>query len=234
MEKIVLYLKDLLKAEKFILTGSYALQKIGLFPWAVNDLDVLLYKPIGETTAFLKAVKEVTQEAEEYPDEDSFYQIKLPQVDGTIVKVDVWIIAEKEVTRAGECFDLADGTSISTIPGIIKAKKSYTRGKNHFKHLVQRKAMAGLIYKEGEFEAYVSDQVKGVTTTTVSGYISKLIGTKNNPFQYRKETPATQKEWLEAVTRIQMALCRAESKEMQEVISEEIVPELLREGEQSV
>lgn len=231
MEKIALYLKELLKAEKFILTGSYALQKMGLFPWAVNDLDVLLYKPTGETLTFLNAMKEATADPDEYPDEDSFYQIKLPQMDGTIVKVDVWLLSEKRDTRVDECFDLADGTSISTIPGIIKAKKSYTRGKNHFKHLVQRKAMAGLIYKEGEFEAYVSDQAKAITTVSVSGDISKLIGTKNNPFKSRKETPATQKEWLKAVTQIQMALCRAESKEMKDVISEEIAPELLREEE---
>ena len=199
MEQIIKYLQELLKAEKFVITGSYALQKMGFIQFTeISDLDILLYNPSPETKVFLEALDVLKNHDSDYGNEQDQYQIQLPQLDQTLVKVDVWVLSDTQmVSRKVEILELSDGLCISTLPGIIAAKKRYKTGRNAFKHLIQRKQMAEKIYTPGEFEEFVKSEEKKYREISMKDLAGK--GGKKTPFQKLEPNPPTVEQWREAL-----------------------------------
>lgn len=117
--------KAMLPCEQFIVTGSYALNRMGLTN-KVHDIDVLLINASVEAKDALfnlgqcqesKHLNPPHESKSEYPDERP---IRIMHND---VKYDFWTEAEaRELV-----LELNDGFAISQVPGIVAAKKRSNR-----------------------------------------------------------------------------------------------------------
>ena len=145
MEALILKLKTLLPAEKFIVTGSYALFKYGLTPQAnVKDLDIILSKP--EPTA----VNNMVNLSNDFPAKTK------PQKKSSVnyifmvdnIKVDVF--TESQYTEDTLSIN---GVFYSSVAHIISAKKTYGR----MKDWLQLRDMARMFFKEEEFQSFLNN-----------------------------------------------------------------------------
>lgn len=139
------HFKALLQCEQFIVTGSYALQKMGLISeGAVGDLDIILVNPTEE------AINILARLAEESPVETQFnYPKKGIILKFNGAKIDFFFETQAIVT------DLTvDGVLISPVNRIIDAKKSYNRDKDWY----QLRKMSRIFFKQEEFETYLNSK----------------------------------------------------------------------------
>ena len=146
MEKTILHFKTLLPCEQFIVTGSYSFMIMGLTQKA-EDIDIVLVNPTSEAISILDRLQESEESKHlknEYAGAKRVYRIM-----HNSIKVDVFIDSVKM-----ECFELANGLLISTIPLTIKAKKSYSR----LKDWLQLRTYAEIFYKQSEFDAFLEKE----------------------------------------------------------------------------
>ena len=146
-KEAIKHFKTLLQCEQFVVTGSYALQKMGLISkgiGTVGDLDIILVNPTEE------AINILTRLAEESPAETQFHYLKkgiILKFNGT--KIDFFFETQAIVT------DLTvDGVLISPVNRIIDAKKSYNRDKDWH----QLRKMSRIFFKQEEFETYLNSK----------------------------------------------------------------------------
>lgn len=138
---LILKLKTMFPATDFIVTGSYVLAEYGLMDSNnVQDLDIILVNPTPETTEALK------RWMTDFP---AYSTTKLPKEVNCqaifmfdSVKVDVFTY-----TNFIEPVLIVDGIKYTTIPHILKAKKSY----NRMKDWLQCRDISRMFFKQEEF-----------------------------------------------------------------------------------
>lgn len=146
-EEIIKQLKALLPCEQFVVTGSYALQQMGLVTkamGAVGDIDIILVNPTEESVNIL------TRLQSEFPAKTKFEYEKKGFIfvqDG--VKIDVFIESVKEETEL-----MFNGILLAKVDHIINAKKSY----NRMKDWIQLRKISRLFFKEEEFTTFLNNQ----------------------------------------------------------------------------
>lgn len=143
MEATIKTLKQLFVCEQFVVTGSYAMRRMG-FTNTVKDLNIILVNPIPTTKEILKTMSIPQPVESHYPTDPDHYNI-----DMSGVKVDVWVRGVIVPSIA-----LADGFEINQVRGIIDAKKSF----HSLKHLIQRKVWASLIYTHDEDSTFIEKE----------------------------------------------------------------------------
>jgi len=200
MENVIRYMQELFPADKFIVTGSYALSRLGLWNYPVKDLDILIYKPTNEAMELLKSLNDPPPEDDDYPEKEGQYKILFPQVNGEILKVDIWV--EKDEKRFETAIALADGITVATPVPLIKAKKSY----KGLKHLMQRKMIAELFYTPGELETWIANQAKSAERVMKTTGLKHVEKTLQKPFQAPPKGATTLEEWRKAVTNMMGAV----------------------------
>jgi len=142
IEEAIKHFTKLLPCDKFIITGSYALHRLGLCE-RVTDLDVELYEPLPESIEILKRM--ALPQREGYPAKENYYKLEFNEL-----KVDFFITKKQRRTIA-----LADGIFVSHPVDIVFHKKQY----NSFKHWLQLKAIAGIFHDDNEFNGFIQQQV---------------------------------------------------------------------------
>jgi len=129
------HLKTILPAERFVLTGSYALSKIGLTIWTetLNDLDIILYKPTDEALATAQRLMDETPAATK-PKEGYVSKLGLKYIfKFNDIKIDIFIQeAEPKATLLVENGEI----EINNTVNIFAAKKLANREKD-WKQLYQ-------------------------------------------------------------------------------------------------
>jgi hypothetical protein len=133
MKEVLDELKSLIKAEQFVVTGSYALQELGLYDKKVKDLDVLIYKPDEVSLEVLERLK-TKEHNDDYPDSKVHFKCRLRDTD-----IDIWITDKLQST-----ITLSNGLSLAKPFEIAKAKVGYLR----LKDVVQLKYIASNIYPD--------------------------------------------------------------------------------------
>ena len=138
VEEIIRHYKTLFQCEQYVVTGSYALKRMGLVNKS-DDIDIILVNPTQETQDTLARLEK------EYPAKTH------GSGDTTIfmhedTKIDVFIENAKIETLQ------VDGFEISTAKKIINAKKRMGRPKDY----VQLSAWRQNILSEKEWYEYVS------------------------------------------------------------------------------
>ena len=154
MKKAIKHFTKLLTCEQFIVTGSYALQQLGLWSGA-KDLDILLVNPTSESVEILKRLQEKPINPD-YPGSDEQYRV--PYED---IYVDFFIKKTKQpallVFEAGPAPKMMMWIAYPT--EIAKAKKKYPGEKQ----LLQRKIIAELFYNPKELEAHLESKQQRLT-----------------------------------------------------------------------
>lgn len=171
MKETILKLKTMLAADRFILTGSYALAKYGLRSnMDINDIDIILIKPtIGtcetinrfmkefpaKSTAKIKPIPIPNEVEPLMPAGTKPYKSSVqPSCLMAIFmfdrfKIDIYI---------QEYFDEPilniDGIEHTTIPHIVKAKQSYGR----MKDWLQLREMSRVFFKPEEFTNILNNE----------------------------------------------------------------------------
>jgi hypothetical protein len=146
-KEVIKHFKTLLQCEQFVVTGSYALQKMGLVSektGTVGDLDIILVNPTEE------AVNILSRLAEESPAETQFNYPKkgiILKFNGT--KIDFFFETQVIATDL-----MVDGVFISPANRIVEAKKSYNRDKDWH----QLRKMSRIFFKQEEFETYLNSK----------------------------------------------------------------------------
>lgn len=146
-KEAIKHFKALLPCQQFVVTGSYALQKMGLISegvGSVNDLDIILVNPTEEAVSIL------TRLAEESPAETQFNYPKkgiILKFNGT--KIDFFFEAQVIATDL-----MVDGVFISPADRIVAAKKSYNRDKDWY----QLRKMSRIFFKPEEFTNYLNSK----------------------------------------------------------------------------
>jgi predicted nucleotidyltransferase len=139
--EIYYHYKGIIKAEKFILTGSTVLHLHGLLKKEPKDIDIIVVNPDQLSIEILKRLQETTNPNFNHYDGTMF------QIKHEATKVDFFIVNElKEKT-----LELKDGIEMSLVMPIIKAKKSYSRDKD----VLDLMSMAKNIYSNNELNLYV-------------------------------------------------------------------------------
>jgi hypothetical protein len=140
-KEVINHLKTILISEQFIVTGSYALSKMGLVEESkVGDLDIILVKPIESTLEVLKRLQE------EHPAKTKMY------ADGYIflidnIKVDIFCKQDKINTEL-----IVDNIYIATVDHIVREKKIC----NRLKDWKQLRKIAKLICSREEIERFLN------------------------------------------------------------------------------
>jgi len=147
MEKIIQHFKTLLPCEQFVVTGSYSFLVMGLTKKAA-DIDIVIVNATPEAISILDRLQE-SEESKHLKNEYVGQSKKAYRIMHNSVKVDIFIDTVKM-----ECFELANGLLVSTIPATIKAKKSYSR----LKDWLQLRTCAELFYKQSEFDAFLNQE----------------------------------------------------------------------------
>ena len=150
MEKIIQHFKTLLPCEQFVVTGSYSFVIMGLAKKA-SDIDIVIVNATPEAISILDRLQD-SVESKHLKNEYIGQSKKAYRIMHDSVKVDIFIKNQKM-----DCFELANGLSIATIPLTIRAKKSYQR----LKDWLQLKTYAEIFYKQSEFDAFLKqEQIK--------------------------------------------------------------------------
>jgi hypothetical protein len=144
--KIAHHFKLVLPAEDFILTGTFALQKLG-FDVKVKDLDIILVNPKQSTLEILETLETANPPKNllNYPTPLECKPIFRFIYEG--VEIDVFI--HKNVTVTGiqtEC-----GLKLAPLNHIVNAKKSLGRPKD----MIQLLKLSKEIITNDEFNSYV-------------------------------------------------------------------------------
>jgi len=140
MKHVIDHFKKLLTCEQFIITGSYALNQLGLTE-SVGDLDIILVNPDKTSIDVLNKLKEPTNN--EYPSTEYFRVI----MDN--IKIDFYIRNKILPT-----IELANGLVISMPKDIVKAKKSYGR----LKDTLQLMAISEIFYTPKDLEKAIENE----------------------------------------------------------------------------
>lgn len=142
-KEVLRELKVLLQCEQFVVTGSYALQQMGLVTES-NDLDIILVNPTDESKNILERFQN------EFPASTKFeYESKGYIFMKGGLKVDIFVETVREETEL-----MIDGILIAKVNHIIGAKKSY----NRMKDWLQLRKLARLFFKEEEFQTFLNNQ----------------------------------------------------------------------------
>lgn len=121
--KIAKELKELMKAEQFVVTGSVALAYQGLIdPEKCHDVDILVYNPCGAGLAYLMENGTGINYGDE--EEDQLFIFKR---DG--VEVNIWVFMQPISVR--EFTQSASGLHYSTVMRILMAKSHFGRDKDY-------------------------------------------------------------------------------------------------------
>lgn len=142
-QQVITHLKKLLPCDRFIVTGSYALYKLGLWSQNCRDLDIELYNPTEESLSVLKRLAE--PQKEDYPEKENYYRIILQ---GQIIDIFT-------TTEPRKFIHLVDGTEtglyVSDPMIIVKKKLEY----KSFKHMMQLKAIAEKFLPIREWDLFI-------------------------------------------------------------------------------
>jgi hypothetical protein len=130
------------KCDKFIVTGSYALYRMGLVKDS-NDIDLIIVNPDATTKDILLFWQKVFPAETKAPKGMELWAIF--KFKG--IKIDVFI----PKTFSETTIKTDRGYELATVPCIVKAK----RRQNRLKDWLQLKAMANLIFKQKDFDAYL-------------------------------------------------------------------------------
>lgn len=134
----------ILPCQDFIVTGSYVTNLLlGLPKGEIGDLDIILVNP--DTTA-LEALKRLQESLSPELASNPIYPIKMFRIKDSGIKIDFFL-----ESTIREFITLQDGTKVSPILDIVKAKKSY----NRMKDWVQLRKMAKLFFIESEFQSFL-------------------------------------------------------------------------------
>lgn len=137
---VISLLKSQLIAERFILTGSCALNLQG-WPIKTKDIDIILIKPSEGTIEMMKNLAKdfPPKRKGEYETPDCY---RWTQPDGDI-EVDVWVL-----TSAPELLVSKQGFEINSLPRIVYAKKRI----NRFKDWVLLRYLSSRIFSVKDME----------------------------------------------------------------------------------
>lgn len=144
--KIAHHFKLVLPAEDFLLTGTFALQKMG-FNIRSKDLDIILVNPKQSTLELLESLEKANPPKNllDYPTPLENKGIFRFIHDG--VEVDVFIHRKLTVTETQtQC-----GLKLAPLNHIVKAKKDLGRPKD----MVQLLKLSNDIITDNEFNSYV-------------------------------------------------------------------------------
>lgn len=143
MQNTIEHFKSLLKAEQFIITGSYAFNLLGLTERKPNDLDIILVNPDATSLECLERLKSPANE--DYPCDNMF------RVVYNEIKIDFFI--EKKPQKV---IELKNGLLLATPKDTIAAKKSYLR----LKDVLQLKLISELFYTEKDLQKVLEKETK--------------------------------------------------------------------------
>ena len=146
--KIAHHFKLVLPAEDFILTGTFALQKMG-FNVRTKDLDIILVNPKQSTLELLESLEKANPPRNllDYPTQLENKGIFRFIHEG--VEVDVFIHRNPTVTESQtQC-----GLKLASLKHIVKAKKDLGRPKD----IVQLLKLSRDIITDEEFNSYVKN-----------------------------------------------------------------------------
>lgn len=151
LENAALHFQRVLKCSKFIVTGSYALNVFGLID-KVKDLDILLVDPSAETLDTLARLSEAPESMHLKLPESSYPQsLCMTRIMYNGIKIDFFygagIIEQGHLT-------LANGLNLSTVPGIVLAKKNA----NRLKDWLQLRDIAESIFTDIQFNSFLRDK----------------------------------------------------------------------------
>ena len=145
--KIANHLKLVLPAEDFILTGSYALQKMG-FDTKSKDLDIILVNPPQSTLDVLETLQNSNPPKNLLNCSYNSNSNKLFRFVHDGVGVDVFIYTNTVITEIQtQC-----GLKLASLNHIITAKKSMGRPKD----MLQLVKLKRDIITDGEFNNYIT------------------------------------------------------------------------------
>lgn len=145
MKEIIKHYKTLLTCDQFVITGSYALSLMGLVePSKVGDLDLLLVNPTDETKNILERLQKESP-AKTSPSGGSVQFIFMHDK----TKVDVFFDTKKIDSDL-----FCDGVQVNIVSNIISAK----RKANRMKDWVQLRRIAGKVFNQSEFTAFLDKQ----------------------------------------------------------------------------
>ncbi|MDR0384525.1 MAG: hypothetical protein LBH60_00430 [Prevotellaceae bacterium] len=138
-EEIIMHYKTILPCEQFVVTGTYALQRMGLVSDS-NDIDIILVNP---TDGAEEALKRLTNEypAKTTPGSCGVMAIFMHEQ----TKIDVFKESKKIETL------MVDGFEICTALLIFEAKRKMNRPKDW----LQLAKIARSIFKQEDFYRYV-------------------------------------------------------------------------------
>lgn len=126
MEQIIKHFKTILPCDQFVVTGSYVLALNGLVD-KPKDLDIILYKPKEGVIDLLKELQKTQPAKTKAPENSKKGLISIIEHQG--VKIDFFISQIKiDAINVGDY-------EISTIKGIVEAKKNIGRIKDYYQLL---------------------------------------------------------------------------------------------------
>ena len=150
-DAIIKHFMCILDCDKIIITGSYALNKMGLCK-SVKDIDIMLINPSAATIEILKKLAHADESKHllpvDYPDSIDLFRIMF---NGK--KVDFFT---SPMVPSREYLTLDNGITISTVPDIVRAKKAC----NRLKDILQLRNIAESIYKESDLNTYLLNECK--------------------------------------------------------------------------
>ena len=145
MKEIIKHYKILLSCEKFVVTGSYAMNMMGIYGKEADDLDIILLNPTKETIDLLAKLQSESPAKTHASGKDAY----IFEHGGK--KIDVFITSDiNRVTTELK----VDDVFISTARDVIKAKKSY----NRMKDWLQLRKMSQMFFKQSEFDEFLNKQ----------------------------------------------------------------------------
>lgn len=134
---------NMAKCDSIILTGSYALYKMGLTE-SSNDIDIVLVNPDKATKDLLLFWQNEFPAETKASKNTAVYAIF--KLNG--VKIDVFVVDKSNV----QTIKTDSGYEIESVKSIVSAKKSYRRLKDY----LQLKKIAESIFKQSELDDYLS------------------------------------------------------------------------------
>lgn len=143
MEKILKHFNAIFNCEQFVITGSFAMNLMGL-KTSVNDLDIILVNPSDETIKNLKSLEKT------YPADTKSYFENMYIFKYDAVKVDIFIQTKKIDTKL-----TYKNMDVDTLDRIINEKKSY----NRFKDWNQLRKVSTQFFTHAEFTNFLDNQL---------------------------------------------------------------------------
>lgn len=160
-EETIKHFKTIIKCDRFIITGSYALTKYGLTSGS-KDLDIILVNPSVESCEMLqKLVDSKPCQFDRQYEHEFMYSVSYQGI-----KIDFFVfkynglntIQEAGAKQYTERTLTFDGCEYAIIPDIVKAKKSYGK----LKHILQLQMMASQFYVESDLRNFLANEMKKI------------------------------------------------------------------------